>query len=240
MRKIFLVLVFVVLLLGIFSAAEEIGGAPTSVSEVKFVQDFVSKSGIQESDIKSIESVDFNALPKEVNIENVGDNNLAVYEVNYTSEQGAEKVYVVAYSVDKLEAQGDLIVAQDKRNFLNFGYDGLMSSSGFLETATGTETSLEKGYVMPRDGSITAVSTNLEIVNREAGAVEIVVYVNGQAANFGNMIDASSAGVKKDYDVQSKDTVSFSAGDVVSVYASTQGNISLKDVITIVEITTSN
>ena len=253
MRKILLVFVFAILLFGIFAAAEEISVSPEVSEAVSnagenlgpevsgFVQDFVSERGIEASDIENIQQVDFNALPKEVNIENVGDHNLAIYEVDYNNEtQGQEKVYVVAYSVEQLNAQGDLIIAQDKRNFLAFGHDGTMSASGFLETATGVETNLEKGYVMVRDGSITAISTNLEIFQNNTGNVEIIVYRNGEQVSFGNMLDAGTQGVKKDYDVQSKGTVTFQAGDVISVYSKGEGDIVWKDVITIVEITTNS
>jgi len=260
MKKIFLVLVFAVLLIGIFAAAAEtnpdeispeVEVAVAQASEGQgvgpevsgFIEDFVSERGIEASDIEKIEAVDFDALPKEVNIENVGDHNLAVYEVDYNNEtQGKEKIYVVAYSVEKLASQGDLIIAQDKRNFLAFGHAGIMNS-GFLDTATGVETSLEKGYVMPRDGSITAVSTNLEVSqNSNQGSVEIIVYKNGEQVSFGNMIDAGVSGIKKDYDVQSKNTVTFNAGDVISVYAKGQGegDVAWKDVVTMVEITTTD
>ena len=253
MKKILFVPLFLVLLLGIFATAEEAGiSTSPKITEVVsgvgenvgtevsgFVEDFVAKRGIQPSDIDKIESVDFDALPKEVNIENVGDHNLAVYEVDYNAEQGQEKIYVVAYSVEQLKSQGDIIVAQDKRNFLNFGHGGEMTS-GFLETATGVETSLEKGYVMPRDGSITAVSTNLEVVGSTEGNIEIVVYKNGEQISFGNTIDTATSGVKKDYDVQSKNVVAFEAGDVISVYAKGDSDVAWKDVVTIVEITTSN
>ena len=155
MKKIFLVLVFAVLLIGIFSAAEEISVSPEVSAAVDnaagtdvgpeitgFIEDFVEKRGIDPNNIENIQSVDFDALPKEVKIENVGEHNLGVYEVAYNNEkQQPEKIYVVAYSVEKLAAQGDIIVAQDKRNFLAFGHGGEMSS-GFLETATGVTTSL--------------------------------------------------------------------------------------------------
>ena len=46
--------------------------------------------------------------------------------------------------------------------------------------------------------------------------------------------------MKKDYDVQSKEIVSFQAGDVISVVVKKTGEISWRDVINIVEITTLN
>ncbi|MCX6749420.1 MAG: hypothetical protein NTW17_01595, partial [Candidatus Pacearchaeota archaeon] len=49
-----------------------------------YVQDFVSKRGIDAQDVQGVQQVDFNALPKEVNIENIDNSNLAIYEINYT------------------------------------------------------------------------------------------------------------------------------------------------------------
>ena len=239
MKKILFIgaLLAVLLVMGVF-AASSAEGVGKEVSD--FVDNFVKKRGIQSESIKSITPVDFNALPKEVNIENVGDTNLAIYEINYSQNNKDKQVYVVTYSVEKLKAQGDLIVAQDKRNFLDFGFSGIMRETGFLETSTGVETSEAKGYVMVRDGSITAVSTNLEIIQSNLGQIEIIVLKNGEPINFGNTLSTSNIGVKKDYDVQSKETVKFQAGDVISVVAKKTGDVTWRDVITIVEITTVN
>ncbi len=240
MKKIFVFSVIAILLIvGVF-AASSAAGANVSDDVSKFVGDFVKKRGIAQEDIKGVSQVDFNSLPKEVNIKNVGDSNLAIYEVNYSQGSQEKKVYVVTYSVDQLRAQGDLIVASDKRNFLDFGHSGVMSNSGFLETATGVETSTAKGYVVPRDGSITAVSTNLEVIQANAGQIDIIVLKNGRPISFGNTISTDSLGVKKDYDIQGKDTVNFQAGDVISVAVKGTGDVSWRDVITMVEITTAD
>lgn len=224
------------LVLGVFAiSAQEVQISPEVVD---YVGDFVSKRGINPQEINNIQEVDFNNLPKEVNIENVGDHNLAIYEIDYDDEGINEKIFMITYSVEELRAQGDIIIAHDKRQFLDFGFDGVMNESGFLDTATGVETSLEKGYVMVRDGSITAVSTNLEVVQNNTGSIEIIVYKNGVAIGFGNTLDTTINGVKSDYDVQSKDTVTFEAGDVISVYVKAEGEIIWRDVITMVEITT--
>ncbi|HKZ34133.1 MAG TPA: hypothetical protein VJ142_02775 [Candidatus Nanoarchaeia archaeon] len=238
MKKILLgILLAVLLLVGVFAAVtnESVGEEVST-----FVQDFVSKRGIAPENVKGVSQVDFNALPKEVNIENVGDSNLAIYQVDYSENNQDKKVFVITYSVEKLLSQGDIIVAQDKRNFLDFGFSGVMSETGFLETSTGVETSEAKGYVMVRDGSITAVSTNLEIIQSNPGQIEIVVLKNGEPISFGNTISTDSLGVKKDYDVQARETVNFQAGDVISVVAKKTGEVSWRDVITIVEITTVN
>jgi len=240
MKKILVFSVLVILLIvGVF-AASSAAGANVGKEVSDFVDNFVYKRGIQPESIKNIQQVDFNALPKEVNIENVQDSNLAIYQVDYAENNQDKKVFVVAYSVEQLVAQGDLIIASDKRNFLDFGHNGVMGGSGFLETSAGVETSTSKGYVMPRDGSITAVSTNLEVIQANTGQIEIIVLKNGQPISFGNTLDAASIGVKKDYDTQSKGTAEFEAGDVISVAAKGTGSISWRDVITLIEITTIN
>lgn len=219
---------------------EEVSEGNVSEEVYEYVLDFVARRDVLPSEISKIKEVDFDSLPKEVNIENVGDHNLAIYQIDYEENGEKDQIYVISYSVEGLKAQGDLIIAHDKRQFLNFGYDGIMTQSGFLETATGVRGSLEKGYVMVRDGSITAVSTNLEVTQSNPGQIEIVVYKNGEVIGFRNTLDVSLPGVKKDYDVQSKDVVVFEAGDVISVYARGQGDVVWKDVITMVEITTIN
>jgi len=210
---------------------------PTSVSN--YVEDFVARKGVSPEKISNVSRVSFDDLPKEVNIENVNDNNLAIYQVDYNDTSAEQKkMFVITYSVDKLRAQGDLIVSHDKRMFLNFGLAKEISNSEFLNTASGVEGSLEKGYVMMRGGSITGISTALEITKlSESGQIEIVIYKNGEPIGFGNTISTSVAGIKKDYDVQSKGVVSFEPGDVISAYVNVDG--SARDVITLVEITTT-
>ncbi len=244
MKKLFLGVMVVLLLLaiGAFAISAQTNGNVSNIGEKVsgYVQDFVSKKGIQSQDIKDIRKVDFGSLPKEVNIQNVGDNNLAIYEINYSANNKNQKVYVITYSVDQLRAQGDIILAQDKRNFLDFGFPGIMNETGFLETSTGVKTSGAKGYVMVRDGSITAISTNLETIQSNPGQIEIIVLKNGEPINFGNTISTDSLGVKKDYDVQAKDIVNFKSGDVISVVAKKTGDVAWRDVITMIEITTVN
>lgn len=257
MKKNIFVFIFVFLLVGFLffaSAAtfdENLNSAVTKAAGVNvsdtvkgFVGEFVKKRGVQPDTIKSVKQVDFNALPKEVNIQGVGDNNLAIYQVDYESSPGnQEKVFVIGYSVEKLRSQGDLIIAHDQRQFLNFGTQGIMSGSGFLNTATGVETSTAKGYIMVRKGSITAISTNLDVVKAASNGehkVDVVILKNGKPISFGNTIDASSTGVKKDYDVQSKGIVEFEPGDVISAYAVSGSGVSWRDSIVLMEITTEN
>jgi hypothetical protein len=209
-----------------------------SADVTNYVENFVDKKGIDPSTINNITQVNFNDLPKEVNINNVSDANLAIYQVDYNqSSQKQSKVFVVTYSVSKLKSQGDIIVAQDTREFLNFGINGEENQSVFLNSATGVEGSSDNGYVMMRSGSITGISTSLEALAGN-GNVDIVIYKNGQPIQFGNSFVIDSSGIKKDYQVQSKGTVTFESGDMISVYAKSSDGVTYKDVTTLVEITT--
>ncbi len=209
------------------------------LSAYDYVESFAQDNGIDSEDIKNVSQIDFNTLPKEVNIENIGENNLAIYQIDYNKPSGElDKLFVITYSVEKLNSQGDLIIAEDKREFINFGLNGHVNGNEFLDTATGVEGSLENGYVMMRKGSITGISTSFETIS-ESGAVEIIIYKNGEPIQFGNSIIFDSKGNKKDYDTQSKDTVVFEAGDVISAYAKSLQNTQIKNVVTLVEITTN-
>ena len=214
---------------GVF--AETIG----LTDEVKeIVENILIDKGIGEENITSIKPVDYNNLPDAIDIKNIDDTNLAIYEVDIG---GDRPVYVITASdelfagVSKTPTTGDVLI-------LNFGYEGEMKKKDeFLKTATGIETSLEKGYVMMRDGSITGISTNLEVVRGE-GEIEVIIYRNGELVEFGNSFVGGSEGVKKDYDVQSEGTVKFEAGDVISVSVEVEGDVVWKDVITMMEIRT--
>ncbi len=102
---------------------------------------------------------------------------------------------------------------------------------------------------MMREGSITGLSTSLEVVegapkegvpsSEGKGEIEILIYKNGERVGFENMLNGD-LGVKKDYDVQSNGVVTFEPGDVISVYANAEDGLIWKDVITIIEITTTN
>ena len=213
----------------------------------KYVEEFVLKRNVQASQINNISQVDFNALPKEVNIENVNDANLAIYQINYNESAGKDagnekQLFVITYSTEELKEQGDIIIASDKREILNFGSIEEMDE-GFLKTAIGVEGSLEAGYVMMREGSITGISTNLDVINSSSSAViEVIIYKNGKAISFGNSLEAGEVGLQKDYDIQSNGVVTFEPGDVISAYIivvdSESGKVSFKSVITMVEITT--
>ena len=228
-KRVFVILVFGILLTASGVFAETIG----LTEEVKnIVENIVLEKGIPEENITSIEPVDYNNLPDAISIENIDDTNLAIYEVYFGEDR---PIYVVTAS-DDLFAGIPTTPTTGEFLILDFGYEGEMKKKDeFLNTATGVETSLEKGYVMMRDGSITGISTNLEIVRGE-GEIKVIIYRNGEMVEFGNSFVGDSEGIKKDYDIQSEDTVKFEAGDVISVSVEADGDIVWKDIITMVEI----
>ena len=196
-----------------------------------FVTDVIGEKGIAKENVKSVEKVDFTDLPEEINIENIDETNLAVYEVDYGEEK---PVFILTVSDTTFKKTLKKIA---NKMILNFGYSGEFSDSLFLETATGVQTSSEKGYVMMRPGSITGLSTNLEVLDiKDSGEVEIIIYKNKEPMGFRNSFIVNVTGNNKDYDLISKDTLTFEPGDVISVYTNVKGDLIAKDIITIMEI----
>ena len=197
----------------------------------EFVKEVMKDKGINKENIKSVEKVDFADLPDEVKLENIDDTNLAMYEVDYGEERS---VFVITVSDTTFKKALKEIA---NKMILNFGHEGEIGGSVFLDTATGVQTSEDKGYVMMRYGSITGLSTNLEVLEAtDVGEVEIIIYKNSEPVGFRNGVLVNSTGIMKDYDTISKDTITFEPGDVISVYTEVGENIIIKDVITIMEI----
>jgi hypothetical protein len=230
-KKLFFGIIFILIFVMASSVfAESIGLSANSREAIDKVMD---NQGIDKDNIKSVEKVNFEELPDQVNLENIDTTNLAVYEVDYGGEA---PVFVVTAS-DEMFATPETDTTVYKRMFLNFGFNGRISDSTFLDSATGVEGSSDKGYVMMREGSITGLSTSLEILEGQ-GNVEIILNINGDPVGFRNTIAADSAGAKKDYDTQSLGVVEFEKGDIISVSVKIDGNVVVKDVINLVEIST--
>jgi len=194
------------------------------------ILDFVEGRGIVVGE-ENVTEVSFEDLPEEVDIEVVDNTSIVIYQVDYD----VKPLFVIASG----ELQGAVSeVVLEARSLLHFGFAEEMPGSGFLNMASGVEGSLEKGYVMMRSGSVTGISTNLDVVSGVGGeGVEIVIYRNGEEVGFRNVLSAESSGVKIDYDVLSKGIVGFEAGDVISVYLSSGDGVSLTDVTTTIEVT---
>lgn len=195
-----------------------------------FVKKVANKKGISEQEIESVEEVDFSNLPKEVKLENIDNTNLALYKIN-TAEKPTFVISASGRTIEKITSQ-DIYTT----SLLNFGISGEENESQFMETSAGVKTSSESGYVMLNSGSITGISTSIEILENNFEPVKIIIYKNGEPLGLTNQMDTSLTGFKKDYAIQSKGIVAFSPGDVISVYINSNG-ARFKDAVTLVEIT---
>lgn len=194
-----------------------------------FLRNIAEQKGIPESTIKNVTQVDFNNLPENISISNIDDTNLAIFKVETNEPSPAFIITVSDANFRKINTPQSYTTS-----LLNFGYDEEASST-FLKTSTGVKSSAKNGYVMLRDGSITGISTSLEVVSGE-GEIQIIILKNGEPIGFGNSFYVSTSGIKTDSDIQSRNVVTFKAGDVISVYAKATGSVKWKDAINIVEI----
>jgi len=230
-------IIILFLVVGVMAAEGE--GISKKISSLSnetesFIKSFAEKD-ISAGEINSIEQIDLQNPPEEVKLgDKIADTNIAIYEVNYTQENENKNLFVVTYSSEKFEVPLELKPA-NAIEYLSFGETLETSGSVYLKTNTGVRSSAEKGYVMMDAGSVTGISTNIEAVSGE-GRINVIVYVNGEDVGLRNLIYVDSAGIKKDYDKQSKDVIKFQPGDVISVYVETQGGVSWKDAINLVKI----
>lgn len=232
MKKIFALFIISVIMLGTTVIAQTVT-PEKSVDEL--VEEVIQTKGIDRELVEGVEEVDFNDLPEEINLKNIDDNNLALYAVNVTGEE--KPVYIITASQTLFEKT---VKKFAQRMALNFGFSGEVSQTTFLKTATGVVTMLDKGYVMTRDGSITGLSTNLEIVKRTNDfPIEVLIYKNGELVGFRNTFNAESVGVFNDYDTISGETLIFQKGDVISMKVNVPGGTVVKDITTLLEIETN-
>jgi hypothetical protein len=228
MKKYFAFLILGIILVGVaFAQTTQI------TQEVEdFVKNVAKSKGIEEERVASIKDVDFKKLPTDLNLQNIDETNLALYEVQVTDEE--KPVYIITASKTKIEKT---IAEFAQKMLLTFGYNEVIKETTFLKNAVGVLGSHEKGYVMIRDGSITGMSTNLEAIDG-AGNVEIIIYKNGEKVGFRNSFTITETKTYKDYDSISKNILNFEKGDLISVEVKISGNIQLRDITTLLEIET--
>ncbi len=207
--------------------------AETNIEKSEEIKEKMIEKGVVVEELNNVTQVNFNDLPPEINIDDFGDTDLAIYKVDI---KNGKPLFVITPG-EKFQETFTKSISTYSRTFLDFGFNGEMNESGFLKTSTGVG-GLNKGYVMMNKGSITGISTNLEVLNsKDSGRVEIIIYKNEEQIGFGNFLNAASSGIKKDYDTQSDNIVMFEAGDVISVYAKAQKDVIWSDVTTMIEVT---
>ena len=225
--------IFVVFIIGIFLLATS--GIFAEEEKNDFVRKIEVKKGINETEIKSITEINFANLPKEISLGNIDDSNLALYEIELKE---GRTVFLITFSGNNIEkVYSPSTQVSYSTSLLAFGESEEITGEAFLKTPSGVQGSLDKGYVMLRKGSITGISTNLEVVDGE-GEIQIIIYKNGKEVGFRNSISVLFGGIKKDYDIQSRDIVTFNAGDIISVQVNSGSNENIiwKEVITLVKI----
>ena len=226
-KGIFVFVILAVLLLGASVLAETI---ILSEDIEGMVKDVAISKGIEREDIKGINQVDFTNLPDNIKLENIDQNNLALYEIKVGIEE--RPVYIITASESKLKR---VAMKFANKMMLNFGHSGEISQSSYLMSSTGVLGDLDKGYVMMRKGSITGMSTNLEIIEGK-GIIEVSIYKNGELMGFRNYFYVEDSEIKSDYRTISEGVLNFYPGDILSVYLDLNGDIRLRDVNTLIEI----
>lgn len=158
-------------------------------------------------------------------------NNVAIYKI----ESSEKPLYVISLSENSLNlVENEEESITRSTSYLSFGLDGSYRESSFLKNSGGVFGSKEKGYVMLGKGSISGISTSVEILESvDNSLLEILIYKNGEVVGLRNVF--VEEGVLKDYDVYSFGVISYEPGDVISIYASSYGLV-YKDVITLLEI----
>tara|TARA_Y100000310_G_scaffold345731_1_gene468969 strand:+ start:3914 stop:4615 length:702 start_codon:yes stop_codon:yes gene_type:complete len=232
MKREVLLLVLVGLFIFTAGVLAQETGVVDSVKE-EFIEEFVEDSDfVREGEVDSVSQVNQSELPEDIQIQDIEENNVGIFEVNFTeSESGEEKkVFVVTYATNDFRKK-EVSVTKNIQS-LFFGMSDEQVVSSYLETANGVLTE-GSGYVMMREGSVTGISTSLEISGR--GKLFIRVYKNGEDTGFHNLITTNEG--KIDFDLQSEDIVKYGSGDVISVYVQQSGSVSWGDVITMVETT---
>ena len=231
MKKVLLGLAIVFSLIMITGVIAEAGILSKDIEGV--VENALKEKGLDKEKIKEVKKVNFEELPEQIDIKNIDETNLAMYE----EDIGTEKpVFVLTLSEEAFIGLTKEEVIN--KMLLNFGLTEQADKSQFLESAVGIKGSEEKGYVMVREGSINGISTNIEILEGSKGDIEIIIYKNKKEMGFRNIIDANTPGVKTDYDVQPGKTIEFEPGDIISLYLQINGKVEYKDVNTLIEIST--
>src|SRR4030043_1551141 len=83
-KKIYFIVAIVLLLVlasGVFAQSLGLSGKSREI-----VDQIVENQGVNKDDIKSVEKVDFDKLPSQVDLKNIDTTNLAVYKIDYGGE----------------------------------------------------------------------------------------------------------------------------------------------------------
>jgi hypothetical protein len=231
MRKEVIIVIGFIVLISAGAFAQVASSSEISEEVTDYVKTFVEKGGIDQNQISDITEINQSSLPDEVEIKKIDENNVGIYEVNYTQNNQSKKLFIVTYSTNefKKEEQKEIRNIQN----LNFGLAGIATKSIYLDTVTGVKSGSDSGYVMMHSGSITGISTSIKTIDGNGKAV-IKVFKNGKDTGFNNLILSTDKN-KIDYDLQSENIITYNPGDVISVYVEISGSAKINDIVTMVE-----
>jgi len=164
--------------------------------------------------------------------------NLYIYE-NTTIAEVGDKTHVVEATdgclwvendveVDgTLYADGDLVVVGEimgSRCCFDAGVNtASVSASQYMKFNNGAVFAVDRGYIMPRAGSITAVSASIDCsAYTSEETFEFEARINNSKV-FSTTITVAKTGLNISYDTQARNTDAFSAGDLLTMYITKGG-----------------
>lgn len=227
--------VFLVLVLFFLVSASVVAQTSSNIEEEveEFVKSFVGDTSlIDEEDIRDIRQINQSELPDNIDIKDIDENSIGIFEVDYIEGNSTKSIFVVTYATSDFKKK-EIAITKNIQS-LYFGFSGVSNEDSFLESSTGVLLNENKGYVMLRSGSVTGISTSLDLSGN--GKIFINVYKNGLNTGFHNLI-SSEDNEKIDYDLQSDNIITYNAGDILSVRIEVSGNVEWGGVVTIMETT---
>lgn len=252
-KKLFATSIILVFLFAIFITAQG-----NTISKIQ--EKIIEQKGIDAGSITDIVKVNIEDTPPEVKIKNVGDANIALYQVDFNQLGKPNKVFVIGYSTEAVKGENysqaptpnitipsnqtpGTIPQQRLPKFLNFNSAGEMGKTGFLDSVAGTTGGITHGYIMPASGTVVNVTTNLEVYEEE-GNIKVTLYKNGIptsltnsfAVGHGKLITNPNTKSYFVYTIKPRGTLSFRRGDVLSVYVSLSDGVVLKKINSFVQI----
>ena len=214
MRKKILIFTLVFVMFLATSVVAETISVTNEINEI--VNDVSSAKGFTKENVKEVKEVNFSELPEEISLQNIDDTNLAIYKV----DMGEEKpLYAITASETKSKKviqnfSNKTILNSSNKMMLNFGFAEEIYESSYLKSATGVLGDNGKGYVMMRNGSITGMSTNLEVIEGK-GEIEIIINKGNDIVEFRNAFNVQNPGIITDYDTLSEEILNFQPGDII-------------------------
>ncbi len=195
MRRIFIFsLIAFIFIFGIVSAG-------IASEEESYLNSLAKKQGVV--DVDNIIKLNSSVLPEYIEVGDIKDNNVGIYNLKYNDSGKERDLFVLTYSSFKMPSE--------PAGF----YDSWQYSFGF-----GKGDVLESKYIVLDDGYITGLAS---VANMSGGEARVYIYKNGIALNFFN--ELSGSGILMDYDFQSSGLISVNKGDLLEFYVDVNGGV---------------